>query len=295
MRHLMTIMLLLPIALVHSNRCAANDSGWVSTPSGAEIHYRRAGAGNPLVLVPGWSFSGDIFAKQIEYFSKSYEVIAIDPRGQGKSSKEAQGNSYAEHGADIKAVLDELAIRQVNFVGWSWGCYDVFSYMRRFGASEINSFVCIDEPAIGWSTDPADWAGLQSLEALASLYHGVSGDRQAFTEWFVPWMVTRPLTESELKQLVDMSFQTPDHVATALAVDGMLSDYSAEARLLDGLMPTFFIIREEFTDVAGPWMAEHMPNTRLLFKGGHMMFWEFPQEINDAIADFLRSAQIRPE
>lgn len=284
------IMLLLLAAFFPAPSNAGADTGWAPTPDGAKIHYRRSGTGEALVLVPGWSFSGEIFASQIEHFSSGYEVIAIDPRGQGKSSKGAEGNSYAQHGADLKAALDHLGIGRAHFVGWSWGCYDVLSLVRLAGADAVRSFVCLDEPPAGWSTDPGQWAGLHSLEQLAGLYHGVTRDREAFTQWFVPWMVTRSLSEAEYEQLADMSYETPDHVATALAVDGMLSDYTAEAQLLDNLTPVLFIIREELEPVARIWMAAQMPGTQLLFKGGHLNFWEFPEEINGAIEAFLRGA-----
>lgn len=283
--------LFLAASLVQAVPAAPEEGGKVATADGARIHYQRAGAGDAMLLIPGWSFSGEIFARQIEFFAKSYDVIAIDPRGQGKSSKGAAGNSYRSHGADLAAVVAELGLGKAHWIGWSWGCYDIFSYVRQFGPARVQTFVCLDEPPLGWSADPQEWAGVSTLEGLAALYRGVADNRRAFLDGFVPWMVTRPLTDVEREELVEMSLQTPEHVAVALAADGMLADYSTEAEMLDRLAPTFFIIREEMESVAAPWMARRMPNTRTLFKGGHMMFWEFPQEINAAIAEFLQSAR----
>lgn len=266
----------------------SNESGkFLSIDEDTKLHYRRAGNGAAIVLVPGWSFSGNIFLQQISYFSKNHDVIAIDPRGQGDSTKSAEGNSYLQHGEDIAAVLKMLRLENVNFIGWSWGCYDILSYVRQFGTTEIARFICLDEPPRGWSNEASDWAEVFSLESFAGLYHAVAGDRKAFTDDFAKSMVTRPLTGQELQSLVSMSLQTPDHIAVALAVDGMLSDYSEEAILLAKAVPSLYIVREDSQEVAIQWIAENMPNAQTFIKGGHLMFWEFPDEINTVIDQFL--------
>lgn len=265
---------------------------YVTADDGAQIFYQQSGesasdADEAIVMLPGWSFSGDIFADQIAHFSKSHKVIAIDPRGQGKSTKKADGDTYLQQGTDIAAVLDSLKLKKIIFIGWSWGCYGIFSYVRQFGAERIERFICLDEPPCAWSNNSEDWAEVHSLDAFVGLYQAVAFNRASFTVDFIKTMVTRELSNSELEALLAMSHQTPDHIAVALAVDGMMSDYSTEAILLDQSMPVLYIIREEAFSEAAPWMKEHMPNTELYFKGGHLMFWEFSEDINQILDRFL--------
>ena len=63
------------------------ESKYYPIAQGVELHYLEMGEGKPLVFIPGLTFAGEIFKAQLEYFSRQYRVIAIDPRGQGLSAK----------------------------------------------------------------------------------------------------------------------------------------------------------------------------------------------------------------
>ena len=263
---------------------------YIAVEEGAWLHYQRAGNSNgaTVLLVPGWSYGSDVFLKQINYFSAAYDVIAIDPRGQGKSTKGVEHNSYRQHGRDLAAVVNTLQLEQVVFIGWSWGCYDILSFVRQFGTEQIAKFICLDEPPRAWTTQANDWAGIDSLASFANLYQALVSNRKAFTHALVKSSMIQPLIAAELQTLVSMSLQTPDPIALALAVDGMMSDYSEEAIQLAKTVPTFYIIREEAQPLAAPWIAKNLPTTQTLYRGGHFMFWEFPDEINREIDSFIK-------
>src|SRR5713101_1003229 len=69
-------------------------SEWVAVDRSTRIHYVDAGphTDSPVVvLIPGWRFSADIWKLQIDHFSTTRRVIAIDPRSQGESTKTTEG------------------------------------------------------------------------------------------------------------------------------------------------------------------------------------------------------------
>src|SRR5208282_2029065 len=70
-------------------------SGFVDAGHGVRIHYLEAGAAASgdnvgqkpsLLFIPGWTMPAWIWEPQIEYFSKAFHVVAIDPRSQGEST-----------------------------------------------------------------------------------------------------------------------------------------------------------------------------------------------------------------
>jgi pimeloyl-ACP methyl ester carboxylesterase len=63
----------------------------------------------------------------------------------------------------------------------------------------------------------------------------------------------------------------------------------AEAKLVDDTLPALSIIAEHWADTAVPFMHNHFPNTRTAVLGGHMMFWEYPEQFNKILADFIAS------
>ncbi|MCG8456128.1 MAG: hypothetical protein MI919_07590, partial [Holophagales bacterium] len=75
-------------------------AGRVEVAPGVEMHYVEAGEGRPIVFVPGWTMTTELFRAQIEGFSEHHRVLSFDPRSHGKSTKTSEGNTYAQHGRD---------------------------------------------------------------------------------------------------------------------------------------------------------------------------------------------------
>lgn len=88
----------------------------------ATLYYETYGSGEPLLLLHGNSQSIYAFSKQIPELSKKYKVIAVDTRGQGKSTDESTGPlTYDQFADDIRLMLDSLHIVKTNVLGWSDG------------------------------------------------------------------------------------------------------------------------------------------------------------------------------
>lgn len=84
-----------------------NDStGKYVDANGIKIYYEEYGQGQPLLLLHGNSESIQSFRQQIPEFSKHYRVIAVDTRGQGKSSENGMTYSYDLFADDMNALLN---------------------------------------------------------------------------------------------------------------------------------------------------------------------------------------------
>lgn len=109
-------------ALVTERTYGNNDStGKIANVNGIRIYYEEYGKGTPLLLLHGNSCSISLFEKQIPEFSKKYRVIAVDTRGQGKSSEDGKTYTYDLFADDMNALLEYLQLDSVNIVGWSDG------------------------------------------------------------------------------------------------------------------------------------------------------------------------------
>jgi pimeloyl-ACP methyl ester carboxylesterase len=99
-----------------------NDSiGKYAIANGIKIYYEEYGQGEPLLLLHGNSESIQSFRKQIPEFSRYYKVIAVDTRGQGKSSEDGKTYTYDLFADDMNALLNYLKIDNANILGWSDG------------------------------------------------------------------------------------------------------------------------------------------------------------------------------
>lgn len=58
-----------------------------------QIAYTHRGRGTALLLLPGLGCPRSIWQQQVERFSRTHQVIAVDPRGVGDSSPLRRGGT----------------------------------------------------------------------------------------------------------------------------------------------------------------------------------------------------------
>ncbi|HCT07648.1 MAG TPA: alpha/beta hydrolase [Pseudomonas sp.] len=89
--------------------------------NGIKVYYTRTGHGSPVVLLHGGLSNSDYWGNQVKALSAKHEVISIDSRGHGRSSRNEQPYGYDLMADDVVAVLDNLKIPRADIVGWSDG------------------------------------------------------------------------------------------------------------------------------------------------------------------------------
>lgn len=265
--------------------------GYVNVEPGVDIYYEEKGEGPPLVIVPGWTCTSAMFKAQLDYFSKTHRVVIIDPRSQGRSTKTPHGNDFITHSADLAKVIKTLDLRDVSLVGWSFGCTETYGYVKQEGVDNLKCHVCIDMPPKALSSDPNEWTE-GKIEDIASMYHGLlspKGQRDMVAFFADNFWVERKLTPEEINWVVDELTQTPPLAAAQLMASGMYSNYLEEAKLLDKSVPTLNILAKHWAEKAEVYLKEHCPNSKTAVLGAHMMFWEYPEEFNKILEEFLNS------
>lgn len=99
-------------------------AGHYADVNGIKLYYETYGSGEALVMLHGNGGSINAFKKQIPFFAKYYQVIAIDSRLQGKSGGSPDKISYDLMASDFCALLDQLNIKSAYVLGWSDGGID---------------------------------------------------------------------------------------------------------------------------------------------------------------------------
>lgn len=258
-----------------------------------QLYYEEAGKGSPIVFIPGWTGTTRYYKAQLDYFSKQYRAISYDPRSQGRSSKTSEGNNYTQHGADLRAFILALNLKDVILVGHSWGCHDAYAYFRAHGTDRVKGFVCIDSNPRGTFEADRDWYSIKSASELRAFHDGMTYKRLETTHGFLQSMVTRPLTEAEIKWFTDQLMETPTSVAVLLDYDGQMADYTAEAKAIDGKIPVLNVLAnpgwfDGWTQSGKTWLAANAPHSEIQDFGLHLMHWEFPDRFNGVVDDFLK-------
>lgn len=89
---------------------------------GAHIWYASYSAGPPVILLHGgMGHSGNWGYQVPALIDAGYQVVVIDSRGHGRSTRDERPYSYELMASDVLAVMDELRLERAALVGWSDG------------------------------------------------------------------------------------------------------------------------------------------------------------------------------
>jgi pimeloyl-ACP methyl ester carboxylesterase len=263
---------------------------YLAIEPGVEIFYIDIGQGDPIVLIPGLTFSTEIFKAQIEYFSKTNRVIAIDPRGQGRSSKSTHGNDYTTHGQDLAKIIELLALDNITLLGWSTGNLTIWSYVNEFDTKKIKSVILIDMSPKPSSPNENDWVegNIDELgAAMTAFLTTQEGQRAFFTDYATQVMVQRTLSDEELFAIIDMSSRTPYYITQSLFANAVLGDFREGCKKLNDNVPTIMFIADHWSKIAQPYMNSNYPKIKTCVMGGHLLFWEYSEKFNAEVEDFM--------
>jgi pimeloyl-ACP methyl ester carboxylesterase len=143
--------------------------------------------------VHGFACSLDDWRAQLDYFSKTNEVLACDLRGHGRTPGRAHECSIEHYGGDVAALVNHLELQECILVGHSMGTRVVLEANRLLfsshDAERVAGLVLIDGSRVG-SGDP-DAAEKAAHEMVASAGY------PAFAEGLFRGMFFAPSREAE--------------------------------------------------------------------------------------------------
>jgi len=92
-----------------------------ATVNGIRIWYAVFGHGEPVVLLHGGLANANYWGNQVPVLATRYQVIVMDSRGHGRSTRNHEPFSYALMASDVLALMDFLKIPKAAIIGWSDG------------------------------------------------------------------------------------------------------------------------------------------------------------------------------
>ncbi len=257
-------------------------SGWFTTSDGVRLHYLEAGAGRPIVFVPGWLMPADIWEPQLRGLAGRYRVVALDPRSQGASAHASGGHYQARRAEDVRELIEHLRLDGVTLVGWSLAVPEVLSYVNRYGTSRLAALVLVDGGV---------WAARVDTAARLKTLGEIQRDPERYLDRFVRGMYATPQPEAYLRHVVDAARRTPVDAAIALNFDlffGPERDHRAALDRID--RPVLYVDARRRSSHADTLVA-HVPAARveLFAESGHALFVDAADRFNALLDEFVRA------
>ena len=234
------------------------DAGRYAEVNGIRIYYETYGEGEPLLLLHGNRSSISLFQLQIPALEKHYKVIAVDTRGQGKSTEDGKLYTYDLFAEDMNALLNHLHLDSVNVLGWSDGGNTGLIMAMKY-PKKVKRLVTMGAVVFIDHTVVDEW-----------VYKAVQKQLKEFKE-------DTSYTSQNNWRLANLLLTEPNHTFDELkAIQCPVLVMAGEKD----------VIREEHTK----GIASHIPNGTLMIvpKATHEFPTDDPAAFNKAVLEFLK-------
>jgi pimeloyl-ACP methyl ester carboxylesterase len=232
--------------------------------NGVKIWYASFGRGAPVILLHGGLANSNYWGRLVPELAAHYQVIVMDSRGHGRSTRGSEPIGYDLMASDVLAVMDVLKIDKAAIVGWSDGAIIGLDIAIKHPARLTRLF------AFAANSDPSGVADISQsavfnayLARAKSEYATLSPtpkEYDAFLAQVMKMWETQPHFSSEQFSRI----ATPVWIVDA--------DHDEAIKRVDTL-----------------FMADHIPNSGLLIlpQASHFAFLQDPALFNASVLRFL--------
>jgi 3-oxoadipate enol-lactonase len=249
----------------------------------SEIYYEVHGQGDPLLLIHGLGSSSQDWEMQLPEFSRRFQVIIIDLRGHGRSSKTPGPYSIPLFADDTINLIRALDLTSVHIVGISLGGMVAFQLVLDC-PEVVRSLVIVNSVPELIAHNFRDRISYWQRLLIVRLF-GLEKMGQVLAERFF----TEPEHEEIRKLFVRRWAENhkPSYLASLKAAYG----WSVLDRLGEIQAPTLVIGAEGdyFSNAEKEHYTRLMPNAELVIveNSRHALPAEKPAEFNQTVLSFL--------
>lgn len=257
--------------------------------NGALIHYRREGAGFPILMLHAGVADSRMWQPQVDEFAKHFDVIRPDMRGFGDSGLPAGPWSPRD---DLLGLMDELRLKPAHVIGCSIGGSLAIDFAIDH-PERLSKLVLVGAGVSGGQQDPrherlyaevmaADERGDMNAVNEAEMYLWLDG----------PYRPRGYVAQSLRELFLDMNGRNVN-------VDWPKSprqnlEPPAAKRLDEITAPTLVIVGDadlEPIRETADMLASSISGARkaVIHDAAHLPNLEHPEEFNRLVLDFLRS------
>jgi 2-succinyl-6-hydroxy-2,4-cyclohexadiene-1-carboxylate synthase len=260
---------------------------------GLRYHVEEIGAGEPLVLLHGFTGSAESWRNVMAVFGERYRAIAIEFPGHGLTDKPQAVEHYRMErvAADMMALLDKIGATPAHWLGYSMGGR-LALYMAVHCRQIVRSVVL--ESASPGLADPAERRARRSSDEALAASIEAEGTEPFVAAWealplFASQASLSPAVRSKLRE--QRLNNSPRGLAGSLrgmgtgvqpSLWGHLGEVDRPVLLLAGeLDAKFAAINNRMTGAMPTARFEMIPGA------GHAIHLERPEVFIQIVGDFL--------
>jgi pimeloyl-ACP methyl ester carboxylesterase len=256
-----------------------------------KIYYEEEGAGDPLVMVGGFTATIEVWGKLRPLLSEKYRIVMADNRGSGRTRVlEDDGvRAPSRFAMDLLALIDGLEIERAHILGASMGGMVAQEFALQHPARTRSLMIAGSHFGGVDKVKPA--SGLREIRQRGGLPGATDEERRAALETiFHPDIIRdRP----EVVEFYDQNKRAFPHSEEELEARALgMEKFDLSGQVVSLEMPVLVIAGSH--DVLIPTensrlLAERIPYAELFIVegAGHHFYSEKPEASAHAILEFL--------
>ncbi|OES46433.1 alpha/beta fold hydrolase [Domibacillus iocasae] len=265
---------------------------FIETAKGVNLFVNDVGAGTPVIFLHGWPVNNNMFEYQLNTLpAEGIRYIGVDMRGYGQSDKPWDGYDYDTMADDVKAIIDELGVKDAVLVGFSMGGAIAIRYMARHNGHGIAKLVLAGAAAPVF-TQRNDYPYGLTKQEVNDIIDSACKDRPAMLENFGGMFYSSKPSNPFNQWFMSLGLQAGGHSTIKSAV--ALRDEDLRGDLDKVLVPT--VIFHGKNDKVCPYefageMNKGIANSRIVpfQNSGHGSFYDEREKFNQELLVFLKS------
>ncbi|WP_042720625.1 alpha/beta fold hydrolase [Flavobacterium sp. B17] len=277
--------------------------------NGVHLHYVDGGTGETLICLPGWPQTWYSYLNIAAEFSKTHRVIVVDIRGMGTSDKPQNGYDKKTMAEDIRQLIHLLGLKKATLIGHDIGGMVAMSI--AFNHPEVVEKLIVADglhpnegmlqmsllPVPGTFGQKMDanmpyawWMGFNQVKSLPEKI--LEGRFRFLIDWLFDYVMIdeTKMTEKERSIYAEAYNDAASIRASNAWYQAFGQDIEDSKTYQQLTMPVLGIgsnVSYQFMQMAMPYVCQ---NSHLveLSNGGHYMFEETPEQVIEAIYNFLK-------
>ncbi|MFV8325556.1 alpha/beta fold hydrolase [Flavobacterium sp. ZS1P14] len=271
---------------------------YIETAPNVKLYVKDYGEGKPVILIHGWPLSNEMWEYQIDTLvQNNFRVIAYDRRGFGKSSQPWNGYDYDTLADDLKAIIDQLNLKEATLVGFSMGGGEVVRYFSRHGGKGVSKAVFISSVTPFQLKTDSNPDGIPQ-EKYDGMAEQIKEDRIGFLDsfgktFFGVSFISKPVSTPLLDYYRMLgSFASP-RATLECAKSFSSTDFRREMALVN--VPTLIIHGDEDKtvpiEITSEIATKLIPDNKFIVYEGapHGLFYIEKDKLNKDLLEFLNS------
>lgn len=255
-----------------------------------EINYFQQGAGDTtLLFLHGWCIDAAYWKDQLEWFSKTHQVIALDLPGFGRSKAQRTDWTIEKYALDVAALMDTLDLKNVVVVAHSMAGEIMLQTAltnnpRVVGIVGVDNFKMID---VEWTP--------QQMKQMTDFLPLLEKDFKNSAPVYADLMLFHPETPTKVKERVKADFAKSDPVIGYGTILTQMQYASADALRLEQLNYKLYLINCDGSPTNDKGLKNHCKNSfqvETIYAAGHYPMIEKPTEFNRALEKVLTAMKL---